>query len=74
MINRASAPLEIKPVSPEIDSPSFPFVFDICLGARKEDAALRGELDKILKRRKNEIDRLLRDYGLPLKSLTRGGQ
>jgi len=72
--NRASAPLKITPVSPEIDSPSLPFVFDICLGVRKEDAALRGELDKILARRKDEIDRLLRSYGLPLKSLTRSGR
>jgi mxaJ protein len=71
---RASAPLKITPVSPEIDLPSLPFVFDICLGVRKEDAALGGELDKILARRKDEIDRLLRSYGLPLKSLTRGGR
>jgi hypothetical protein len=35
---------------------------------------LGGELDKILARRKDEIDRLLRSYGLPLKSLTRGGR
>jgi mxaJ protein len=71
---RASEPLKITPVSPEIDPPSLPFAFDICLGVRKEDAALKGELDKILERRRGEIDRLLRSYGLPLKKLTRSGR
>ena len=42
---RASAPLKIVPISPEVDSPSLPFAFDICLGVRKEDKALLDELD-----------------------------
>ncbi len=67
---RASVPLKIVPVSPEVDPPSLPFAFDICLGVRKEDKTLLDELDVILERRKKEIDRLLRDYGVPLKSKT----
>jgi mxaJ protein len=67
---RASVPLKIVPVSPEVDPPSLRFVFDICMGVRKEDKALLDELDVILERRKKEIDRLLRDYGAPLKSKT----
>ena len=68
---RASVPLKIVPVSPEVDPPSLPFVFDISLGVRKEDKALLGDLDGALERRKKEIDRLLRDYGVPLKSNNR---
>jgi quinoprotein dehydrogenase-associated probable ABC transporter substrate-binding protein len=71
---RASAPLKIVPVSPEVDQPSLPFAFDICLGVRKEDKALLDELDVVLERRKKEIDRLLRDYGVPLKSKTVGSE
>jgi mxaJ protein len=67
---RASTPLKIVLVSPEVDPPSLPFAFDICMGVRKEDKALSDELDAVLERRKKEIDRLLRDYGVPLKSKT----
>jgi mxaJ protein len=41
------------------------FAFDICLGVRKGDRALRDELNAILARRKPEIDALLERYGVP---------
>jgi hypothetical protein len=43
-------PLEIVPVSPQIDLPFLPFVFDISMGVRREDEALQQELDEILER------------------------
>jgi mxaJ protein len=58
-------PLELVPVSPEIDLPFLPFVYDIALGVRREDAGLRQQLDTILERRKPEIDRILASYGVP---------
>jgi mxaJ protein len=58
-------PLEIAPVSPQIDLPFLPFVYDIAMGVRREDAALRQELDAILERRQPEIDRILAHYGVP---------
>ena len=39
-------------VSPQRDSPSLPFVFDISMGVRRGDAALRAELDDFLARRR----------------------
>lgn len=42
--------LEITPVSPQIDVPFLPFVYDIAVGVRREDVALRQELDGILAR------------------------
>jgi mxaJ protein len=71
---RASAPLKIVPVSPEVDQPSLQFAFDICMGVRKEDKALLDELDAVLGRRKKDIDILLRDYGAPLKRKTVSGE
>ncbi|HEX7180854.1 MAG TPA: substrate-binding domain-containing protein [Thermoanaerobaculia bacterium] len=62
---RQPAPLAIVPVSPKIDLPFLPFVFDISLGVRRGDQALRDELDGILERRKPEIDALLDRYGVP---------
>ena len=62
---REPVPLAIAPVSPEIDLPFLPFVFDIAMGTRREDAGLRNEIDTILERRKPEIDRILADYGVP---------
>jgi mxaJ protein len=62
---RARVPLEIVPVSPEIDLPFLPFVFDISMGVRREDGALADELDAILVRRAADIDALLDAFGIP---------
>lgn len=57
--------LEITPVSPQIDLPFLPFVYDIAVGVRREDTALKQELDAILVRRKPDIARILDQYGVP---------
>ena len=57
--------LEITPVSPQIDLPFLPFVFDISMGVRRGDDALRDELNAVIVRRKVEIDRILDEYGVP---------
>lgn len=62
---QTAVPLTITPVSPEIDLPFLPFVYDIALGVRREDVALRTELDAVLERRRSEIDRILAEYGVP---------
>jgi mxaJ protein len=62
---RAAIPLRVTPVSPEVDVPYLPFVFDIAMGVRREDTALRDTLDAVIIRRRREIDRLLADYGVP---------
>jgi mxaJ protein len=57
--------LEITPVSPQIDLPYLPFVFDISMGVRRGDTVLRDELNAIISRRRNEIDCILDQYGVP---------
>lgn len=61
-----SVPLVITPVQPEIDRPSLPFVFDISMGVRRNDEALRRELQELLDRKGEDIRAILRDYGVPL--------
>ena len=62
---RSHVPLRVEPVSPEIDLPYLPFVFDMAMGVRRGDTLFRAQLDSVLRRRRPEIDRLLADYGVP---------
>ena len=62
---RQRVPLEVVPVSPEIDPPFLPFVYDISMGVRRGDDALLAELEQFLERRRPEIKRILDDYGVP---------
>jgi mxaJ protein len=58
-------PLEIFPVSPQMDGPARPFVFDISMGVRKKDDERRRVLDEFIKRRRSDIDAILAAYGVP---------
>lgn len=57
--------LDIVPVSPQIDLPFLPFVFDISMGVRRGDVALKEMLDREIERRRDEIDHILDQYGVP---------
>ena len=63
---REAVPLDIVPVSPQVDLPFLPFVFDISMGVRRADTTLRDTLNAILLRRRASIDSLLDSYGVPL--------
>ena len=58
-------PLDLVPVSPQIDLPFLPFVFDISMGVRRGDQPLRDQLDREIERRRTDIDRILNSYGVP---------
>ena len=62
-----SAPmvLTLQPVSPQIDVPFLPFVYDMSMGVRHGDLVLRDSLDAILRRRRADVDALLAHYGIP---------
>jgi quinoprotein dehydrogenase-associated probable ABC transporter substrate-binding protein len=62
---RQKVPLEVVPVSPEIDLPFLPFVYDISMGVRRGDDAFREELEEILARRRAEIRTILDEYAVP---------
>ena len=63
---RASrVPLRVSPVSPEIDVPYLPFVFDIAMGVRRGETAFRDSVDHAIMRRQKDIDRILAAYAVP---------
>jgi quinoprotein dehydrogenase-associated probable ABC transporter substrate-binding protein len=63
--SREPVAISLTPVSPQIDLPFLPFVYDISMGVRRGDNALRDELDRILVRRRRDIDAILDRYGVP---------
>lgn len=63
---KEGVPLDLAPVSPEVDLPFLPFVFDIAMGVRRGDDALRAALERVLTRRRPQITAVLRRYGVPL--------
>jgi mxaJ protein len=62
---RSKVPLDIVPVSPKLDLPYLPFVFDIAMGVRRGDSTFKASVEDILARRKPTIDSILAAYGVP---------
>jgi mxaJ protein len=62
---RSPVALEIVPVSPAVDPPGLRFAFDISLAVRTGDVAFKEQLEGILERKQSDVDRILRDYGVP---------
>ena len=62
---RATPPLELRIVRPPGQRVPAPFEFDIAMGVRPGDDALRDELDEILGRRRSDIDAILAQYAVP---------
>ena len=52
-------------VSPQVDVPFLPFVFDISMGVRRTAPELRNTIDGILARRHASIDSILDAFGVP---------
>jgi mxaJ protein len=65
--------LDITPVSPQIDLPFLPFVFDISMGVRRGQDSLRDQLNVIIAHRRPEIDRILESYGIPTLAVSGAG-
>jgi mxaJ protein len=62
---REPVALKMVPVSPQIDLPFLPFVFDISMGVRRGDTALKNEVEGVLVRRRAQVDAILDEYGVP---------
>jgi mxaJ protein len=50
-----------------------PFEFDIAMGVRRGDKALRDELDAVIERRRGDIDAILAAYAVPRTDARSGG-
>jgi mxaJ protein len=62
---RQPVKLQLTPIRPEADPSGMRFVFDIGVGVRKDDPALRDEVSRILTRCQREIDSTLDEFGVP---------
>lgn len=62
----SAVPLDLVPVSPQIDLPFLPHVYDISMGVRRTDVALRDSLERAINARRGDIEAVLRSYGVPL--------
>jgi mxaJ protein len=62
---RQPVKLRIVPVSPLVDKPVVPMLYDISMGVRRDDKALSGEIDAALKKHRSEINAVLAEYHVP---------
>ena len=62
---KSAVPLDIAPLDFDHANPSLPFHFDIGIGVRKQDTALKNALDAELTRRHKEIEAILQQFGIP---------
>jgi mxaJ protein len=59
-------PLKVTPVQPAMDEGEMPMQFEIAMGVRKGDEALRDEIESVLSRRRADVEAILAQYGVPL--------
>ena len=70
---QSRVPMEVVPVSPQIDQPFLPFVFDIAMGVRRGDQELKDQVEQVMEKRRGDIDRILQDYRVPRVDTEKGG-
>lgn len=63
---RESMPIEVRPINGK-SQPASRFTFDIAMGVRRDDTALREVLDRIITQRGHAMREILRGYGVPLR-------
>jgi mxaJ protein len=61
----SAVPLTVTPVSPQVDLPYLPFVFDIAMGVRRGDSTFKTRIESVITRRQSTIDSILDAYGIP---------
>lgn len=62
---KQKVPLDIKPVSPQVDLPYLPFVYDISVGVRRGEDDLKNQIEDALSRRHADIEKILDSYHMP---------
>ena len=63
---REPTAIDVTPIAVDAEGPSA-FVFDIAMGVRRDEMALREALNTIIVRRGADIRQILRSYGVPLR-------
>jgi mxaJ protein len=62
--SKSQVPLQVAPISPAEDPP-LKFAFNIAMGVRKGNTALRDDLNAIIARKEKEISAILDEYHVP---------
>jgi mxaJ protein len=62
---RGRVPMTVVPLTPQVDPRSLPLAFDVSMGVRRKDAALRDEIEAVLRRRQDAVGAILDEYGVP---------
>jgi len=62
---KSSVPLVLTPIPEDKLNPELPFHFDIAIGVRANDTAMKQIMERELERRKVEIQGVLNAYGVP---------
>jgi mxaJ protein len=63
---RGASPLELAPVTPQVDLPFNQFVYDIGMAVRRGDTTLHHAVEQVLYERRSDIEGILASYGVPL--------
>jgi mxaJ protein len=63
---RSKVPLQLRPLVERDSLSDFPFRFNIAMGVRRRDRALRDSLQVVLDRKAPEIQAILKQYGIPV--------
>jgi len=63
---RESTPLDVRPIAAAASHSRSRFMFEIAMGVRRDDTALRAALDDLIARRGDDMRHILRAYGVPL--------
>jgi quinoprotein dehydrogenase-associated probable ABC transporter substrate-binding protein len=63
---REDVPLRVTRMRESGDGPGAPFVFAIAMGVRQGDSLLARKVGAVLDRRRVEVTRILKEYGVPL--------
>ncbi|HEV8688983.1 MAG TPA: quinoprotein dehydrogenase-associated putative ABC transporter substrate-binding protein [Ideonella sp.] len=58
--------LAITPAEPDAAMPGMPMSYDLAMGVRRGDEALRAEVQAALDRRRSEVASILNEFGVPL--------
>lgn len=66
-------PLDLVPLAERDSLTDFPFRFNIAMGVRRRDRALRDSLNAVIDRKEPEILGILKSYGIPLFPVTDEG-
>ena len=62
----SGVPMSVAAVTPWLDGPQLPMVFDVSMAVRKDDPALRRELDRAITRNRARIDAILAAFHVPV--------